>query len=152
MTATTPTILGLPLVWDDIQESDALPLESRRYTERLAELRGLAERRTATAARVGRLRKMVSLLEDVSLIQTTSQESLVTREGPVEAVLERMRVLLARVGDRLPGLPVPVATAESRLEGIAVDGGVGENAAATQGIRDVEEVLRQRAKALLDSF
>ncbi|CAK7271592.1 hypothetical protein SEPCBS57363_004701 [Sporothrix epigloea] len=149
---TTSAILGLPLIWDDLQESDALPLESRRYTERLTELRGLAERRTATAARVGRLREMVSLLEGVSLTQTTPQGSLVTREGPVEAGLERMRVLLARVGDRVPGLPKPVPTADSRLEVTVADGGVGENAAVTHDIRDVEEVVRQRVKALLGSF
>ncbi|CAK7268742.1 hypothetical protein SEPCBS119000_003218 [Sporothrix epigloea] len=146
---TTAAILILPSVWDDPQEREALPLEARRYTERLSELRALAERRAATAARVGRLRDMVSLLEGVSLPRAAPQGSLVTRDGPVEAGLERMRVLLARVGDRVPGLPNTTPTIETRPQD-SVDFDISGNATGMHNVRGVEEVMRQRVMALLD--
>ncbi|CAK7200873.1 hypothetical protein SEUCBS139899_003572 [Sporothrix eucalyptigena] len=131
---TTSAIFGLPSTWDDPRDASALPLEAHRYAKQLTELQALTEQRATTAARVRQLREMVSVLEGVSSARFPVQRSLVTRDGPVETELERMRVLLARVGDRVSSLPSLVAIYQDT---------------DADSIPDVEEVGRQRAQALL---
>ncbi|KAG7288640.1 hypothetical protein NEMBOFW57_004994 [Staphylotrichum longicolle] len=107
------------------------PLDAKRYAELAGELHALAARKTQAAARVARLRRMRALLEpfgggpappagsgesdhggdvdDGNLDKDGGgggggsgvQENLVTRNGEVEAELQRMRMLLARVGGRV---------------------------------------------------
>jgi hypothetical protein len=60
----------------------------------------LSTQKSEAAARMERLQRMKALLgpfEDVAAVQ----ENLVTRNGEVESELQRMRMLLARVGGRV---------------------------------------------------
>lgn len=60
--------------------------------------------------RVNKLRRMQKLLEPFSGTEEDAQpshiqENLVTRNGEIEKELERMRMLLARVGGRVTQIP-----------------------------------------------
>ncbi|SPN99505.1 uncharacterized protein DNG_02357 [Cephalotrichum gorgonifer] len=97
-------ISRLPPTWPSDRDTAAHPDESHRYTTQSARLAALSDERRARRARVQRLRRMRSLLrpfetslEDVAGVQ----ESLLTRGGPLEEQLERMRMLLARVAGRV---------------------------------------------------
>ncbi|PSR97054.1 kinetochore Sim4 complex subunit Fta4 [Coniella lustricola] len=109
-------IAALPPTWDSPAEASANPLEAKRYAELVAHLKGLSTRHRDAEARVRRLRQMTAVLEPFksSTEQTYSdygnssaqniQRNLVTRDGQVEKELERMRMLLARVGDKVARL------------------------------------------------
>lgn len=84
----------------------AKPMEARRYAELVGLLQSLAARKQEADARVARLRRMQGMLAPFQQPQGQEgprgvQENLVTRGGEVEKELERMRMLLARVGDRV---------------------------------------------------
>ncbi|OAA61876.1 hypothetical protein SPI_04735 [Niveomyces insectorum RCEF 264] len=146
-------IAALPPTWDDPRDADAWPLETQRYAELVATLQEGAAARTAAAQRVRKLRRMATLLAplasassgddenrdkaDDGNAKNTLQANLVTRNGPVERELERMRVLLARVGDRVAALPR--------------QGTTGADANASY-VEDVETVGRARVQALLEQF
>ncbi|KAL1891440.1 hypothetical protein Sste5346_007704 [Sporothrix stenoceras] len=151
---SSTAIFGLPSAWDDSQEADTLPLEARRYTEQVAQLQALAERRTETATRVRRLRGIASLLESISSEGVPAQRSLITRDGPVEGQLERMRLLLARVGHNVTNLPAPDTPLRTGLmNGTNMD--ANADTATTMDlddVKDVEDIGRQRAHALLGLF
>ncbi|CAK7234899.1 hypothetical protein SCUCBS95973_009089 [Sporothrix curviconia] len=83
---TTSAIVGLPTTWDDLQESDALPLEARRYAEQVSELRSLAERRTTITARTRQLQEVAMALENVASSDNPPQHSLVTRDAKKQAI------------------------------------------------------------------
>lgn len=74
------------------------------------------------------------------------QENLVTRDGEVERELERMRMLLARVGDK-------VARVRREREG---SGGDDEDDLFGEGgampVDEVEVVERRKVEALLNGF
>lgn len=97
---------------------------------------------------------MVSLLESISSESAPTQHSLITRDGPVEGQLERMRLLLARVGDRVATVPTPDAPVRTQPVNES-NRGIGANTAILMDmddIKDVEDVGRQRAQALLGLF
>lgn len=80
-----------------------------------------------------------------------------TRDGPVESELERMRLLLARVGDRVANLPAPDVSLKKgrRMNRPDMDVVVDVDASTAMGIDDIgdiEDVGRQRAQALLGLF
>jgi hypothetical protein len=112
--ADPAVISALPPAWESEMEAAAYPLEAERYIELADRLRGLAARRHELRARVERLRRMRALLAPFSGGGGDSsstgqpgggvQENLVTRGGEVEKELERMRILLARVGDKVARL------------------------------------------------
>lgn len=111
--ADAAVISSLPPAWESEREAAAYPPEAERYAELAGRLRGLAARRDDARARVERLRRMRALLApfsgggDVAEEDPSSggvQENLVTRGGEVEKELERMRVLLVRVGDKVARL------------------------------------------------
>ena len=77
--------------------------ETRRYGELVAALQAASARRNDATARVARLRRLRALLAGFADVGGL-QGNLVTRDGEVERELERMRVLLARVGDRVERL------------------------------------------------
>ena len=84
---------ALPDRWPGAEDPEAA-----RYAALAARLRELGAEVVEARARTARLRRVAGLLapfapEDV-------QANLVTRGGEVEVELERMRTLLARVGDR----------------------------------------------------
>lgn len=108
-------------------------MEVKRYVELAGRLKELVEQRQQARARVERLRRMKALLDPFRTEDAGAgvQENLVTRDGEIEKEMEKMRVLLARVGGRVGLLPVsaesvdllrednslivePVATGEKR--------------------------------------
>ncbi|KAK0752338.1 kinetochore Sim4 complex subunit Fta4 [Schizothecium vesticola] len=99
----TKTITALPPSWSTVSSSQAeeFPLEAARYIDAVAELQALDARREGARARVVRLQRMKGLLAPFEDAAETVQENLVTRNGEVEAEMQRMRMLLARVGGRV---------------------------------------------------
>jgi hypothetical protein len=106
-TADNEVIVALPPTWLTESEAEEHPLETKRYSELAARLLLLNDRRKEVLERVERLRRMDALLDPFrsdSLGQGV-QENLITREGEIERELQKMRVLLARVGGRVALLP-----------------------------------------------
>jgi len=98
-------IASLPPAWEGVssQQAESHPAEAQRYAELVSRLQELSSQREDAAARVSRLERMKALLEpfdDAAAVQ----ENLVTRNGEVETELQRMRMLLARVGGRVSQL------------------------------------------------
>ena len=147
--ADPAVIASLPLSWDD--DSDPT-VETQRYAALAGDLHALAERKQAAAARVARLRRMRALLEPFAASSSVSgdgdgegggesgngvQENLVTRNGEVEAELQRMRMLLARVGGRAGMLREQGGDRESSVGSLFSDRGEG----VVDERRKVEELL-----------
>ncbi|KAJ0119364.1 kinetochore protein [Diaporthe amygdali] len=144
-------VSSLPPDWESDREAAAYPLEAKRYAELAMRLRGLSARREEARARVERLRRMKARLapfsgagaaEDATSGQSGGvQENLVTRDGEVEKELERMRVLLVRVGDKV-----------ARLEEKEADDSdlFGEGDAMI--VDDVEVEERRKVDSLLDGL
>ncbi|KAL7815151.1 kinetochore Sim4 complex subunit Fta4 [Trichoderma gracile] len=107
-------IESLPAAWPSHKDVNAYPMEANRYTETVRQLADLSQRRKDLRQRVERFR---SLEKSIESFRTTDgvgvQENLVTRDGPVEKELERMRVLLARVVGRVSELPNAATTQHS---------------------------------------
>lgn len=78
--------------------------ERGRYEELVGRLKRLEGERKEVEGRVGRLRGLRKLLEPFEGAGECVQENLVGRNGEVEQELERMRMLLVRVGGRVVGL------------------------------------------------
>lgn len=109
--ADARVVSSLPPAWESAREAAAYPLEAERYAELSGRLRGLSARREEARARVEGLRRMRALLAPFGGPAGGGaepgggvQENLVTRDGEVEKELERMRVLLVRVGDKVARL------------------------------------------------
>ena len=143
--ADPAVIASLPLAWDDDSDPSA---ETQRYAALAGDLHALAERKQAAAARVARLRRMRALLEPFTASSLSGdggdagggvQENLVTRNGEVEAELQRMRMLLARVGGRAGMLREQGAGRESSVGSLFSERGEG-----------VDE--RRKVEELLDRF
>jgi len=86
------------------------------------------------------LRRMRTLLEPFDDAAGVVQENLVTRNGEVETELQRMRMLLARVGGRVSQL--------REREGAAANGRGGDE---MEGV-DVEAEERRKVGQLLEKF
>lgn len=75
-------------------------------------LTSLSARRDEALERVRRLRRIQSALAPLALDgqdENALQQNLVTRDGQLEQELDKMRMLLVRVGGRVAALPdVPV--------------------------------------------
>ncbi|KAK3685716.1 kinetochore Sim4 complex subunit Fta4 [Podospora appendiculata] len=157
-------IASLPPTWgtdsaEHEREASAYPLEARRYGELVGQLQGLAARKEEAAARVARLQRMQALLQPFTAVVESSgpgggesgggrsdagiQENLVTRNGEVEKELQRMRMLLARVGGRVSQLQ---EREDSRV-GEAATPATGES-----GGVDVELDERRKVGQLLEMF
>ncbi|KAK3900411.1 kinetochore Sim4 complex subunit Fta4 [Staphylotrichum tortipilum] len=159
---TDPAVLAtLPATWDS-DTPDPSSLEERRYAELAGELQVLAEQRRAAAERVTRLRRMRGVLEPFSSPTSTSapgdgataedvdgdvQENLVTRNGEVEAELQKMRMLLARVGGRVGRLKEGDGERESSVGSL-----FSERSGGGAGVEDVEMEERAKVGLLLERF
>jgi hypothetical protein len=137
----TAVISSLPPAWDGVssRQASAHPLEAKRYAELVARLQSLVSQRDDAAARVARLQRMRTLLEPFDDAAGVVQENLVTRNGEVETELQRMRMLLARVGGRVSQL--------REREGAATGRGGDE----MEGL-DVEAEERRKVGQLLEKF
>jgi hypothetical protein len=104
-TVDEQAIETLPATWPSDRDAEAYPLEATRYADTVRQLTELNQQRKDLRQRVERLR---SLQKTVASFQTKDgagvQENLVTRGGPVEKELEKMRFLLARVAGRVSEL------------------------------------------------
>jgi len=103
---TDPNMIkSLPTSWERIskRQAEAHPAEAQRYTELVVQVQELGARRDEVAERVSRLKRMCGLLEPFKEVEGV-QENLVTRNGEVETELQRMCMLLARVGGRVSQL------------------------------------------------
>ncbi|KXH59451.1 hypothetical protein CSAL01_03736 [Colletotrichum salicis] len=100
-------VRSLPLAWPAERDATTFPMEVKRYAELAGRLKALAEQRQQAKARVERLRRMKALLDPFRTEDAGAgvQENLVTRDGEIEKEMEKMRVLLARVGGRVGLLP-----------------------------------------------
>jgi hypothetical protein len=102
--ADPPTAAALPEAWPDAREAERRPPEAARYAELSERARDAAAAVAAARARVAALRAADAALAPFAGGGDAVQPNLVTRGGEVERELERMRVLLARVGDRVARL------------------------------------------------
>lgn len=158
--ADAGVISSLPPAWESEREAAAYPLEAERYAELAGRLRALAARRDETRARVERLRRMRALLapfgsttndgagagEDSSFGPSGGvQENLVTRDGEVEKELERMRMLLVRVGDKVARLKEKEAGRDDDDSDLFGDGDA-------MVVDDVEVEERRKVDGLLDGL
>ncbi|KAL5604251.1 hypothetical protein BROUX41_002231 [Berkeleyomyces rouxiae] len=152
---SSPTVItNLPPTWPQDAQSHAHPAESQRYAALTESLTQLDHERAAVLARVQRLRRIRASLvplqpitkrvrenssgkqqdaeeEEDEVLRNAVQENLVARNGAMEKEMERMRVLLARVGGRV-----------ARLEEGKPD----------DAVQDVEEAERRKVDALLDTL
>ncbi|PHH72897.1 hypothetical protein CDD80_4183 [Ophiocordyceps camponoti-rufipedis] len=121
---------SLPPTWPDEKQVRKHPIEAERYAQGVARLVELKEQRRELRERIEKLRRLQEIMAPLETQDggVGVQENLVTRNGPVEVELERMRLLLARVAGRVGELPargrgdgsVDVAELEGRRES-AVD-------------------------------
>lgn len=159
------TIATLPPEWWQQQEDDypnsAQPsMDAKRYAKRAADLQALSARRAEAEARVLRLRRMKALLAPFVVPPTNNdnnnnnneeegllQNNLVTRDGEVEKELERMRVLLVRVADKVARLRGGHKGEDGHDNDDELFGG-GE----AMIVDDVEVVERRKVQVLLDDM
>lgn len=152
-------ISSLPPAWESEREAAAYSHEAERFAELTGRLRGLAARRDEARTRVERLRRMRALLTPFNGGSTTAgeddsaagqsggvQENLVTRGGELEKELERMRVLLARVGDKVARLKEREAARDDEDD----DDLFGDGEAMI--VDDDLEVEERKVDVLLDGF
>ena len=149
---------SLPSQWDQDPEDPSAavlshPMEAKRYAELVAHLQDLAEQKQEASTRMARLKRIKTLLEpfgpggsqngnedDDKEVGYGVQENLVTRNGEVEAELQRMRVLLARVGGRVSRLK------EQQQQGLPLEAGNDTTD------MDVAFDERQKVNQLLERF
>lgn len=158
--ADAGVISSLPPAWESERQAAAFPLEAERYAELAGRLRGLAARRDEARARVERLRRMRALLAPFDSNGTDGaggdegssfaplggvQENLVTRDGEVEKELERMRMLLVRVGDKVARLKGKEAGRDDDDSDLFGDGDA-------MVVDDVEVEERRKVDGLLDGL
>ncbi|KAK7409317.1 hypothetical protein QQX98_008496 [Neonectria punicea] len=101
------TIEGLPETWVSEKETNNYPMEAKLYSDAVRRLSELDEQRRQLRDRVAKLNRLKSVVQPLQTAESGAgvQENLLTRGGPVEKELERMRFLLARVGGRVNALP-----------------------------------------------
>ncbi|KAK1774149.1 kinetochore Sim4 complex subunit Fta4 [Copromyces sp. CBS 386.78] len=169
----------MPDTWGVVngKEAEDYPMEARRFEElvgRLKELDGLKQKVLERVARLRRIRGLVEGFEDSDADFNSKdarqegevgggggerggrgikavQENLVTKNGEMEAELQRMRVLLARVGGRVEKLDKERAEKEKERE--RGSSGSGRRKRAREG-EDEEGGGDERKKVdkLLESF
>lgn len=150
-------ITSLPPAWESEREATAQPLEAKRYAELVERLQELSTRKEEAEVRVKRLRKIAAQLKpfnvgdgaDASPTADGSsfaavnavQQNLVQRDGELEKELERMRMLLVRVGDKV----VRLKERES-----ADDDLFGDSDVDAMVVDDVEIGEQRKVEALLE--
>ncbi|KAF7537174.1 hypothetical protein G7Z17_g12907 [Cylindrodendrum hubeiense] len=101
------TIEALPETWISEKDINDYPMEAKLYADAVRRLSELDEQRKQLRDQVARLNRLKSVVQPLQTGESGAgiQENLLTRNGPVEKELERMRFLLARVGGRVNALP-----------------------------------------------
>ncbi|KAL9121059.1 MAG: hypothetical protein Q9187_002387 [Circinaria calcarea] len=113
-------IASLPDEWpQDISQEDSQLeafAESARYKKLHARLTALAEKRQAQERKSAQYKQFQHLLEPFKDPLVNIQPNLVTEDGELQRELEKMKVLMARVSEKVSGLPDP-----RRVEGEEVE-------------------------------
>lgn len=136
--AADDAIESLPPSWPTERDITSNPAEAERYEEIVLRLSQLSERRRGLRQRVEKLRRVKAAVEPLRESDTDDsgiQDNLVTRDGPVEKELERMRALLARVTGRVADLPV--------------DDGAAAAAGTTIDLADITKAKKRNVDAFL---
>jgi hypothetical protein len=81
-------------------------MEVKRYADAVSRLTELNDQRKQLREQVARLKHLQTIAKPLQTADNGVgiQENLLTRNGPVEKELEKMRFLLARVGGRVHAL------------------------------------------------
>lgn len=132
----------LPQAWTSDRDTTTYPMEAKRYADTVQQLTTLNEQRKQLRQRVERLRRLQTTIEP---LKTTDgghgiQENLLTRNGPVEKELEKMRFLLLRVAGRVDELPKATTT--------TTDGG-GQAATGEIDLRTLTDARKRNIEEFL---
>ncbi|KAF5120850.1 Inner kinetochore subunit fta4 [Metarhizium anisopliae] len=104
--AADDAIEELPSSWPIESDLGRYQEKAKQYEGIVLRLRQLSEERKEMRLRMEKLRRIRDAVQPLSATDESNiQDNLVTRNGPVEKELERMRVLLARVTSRVANLP-----------------------------------------------
>ncbi|KAF4969238.1 hypothetical protein FSARC_3491 [Fusarium sarcochroum] len=131
-------VQALPASWHSEKDVGDHPMEAKRYADAVRQLSDLNEQRKQLREQVARLKRLQSVVEP---LQTTDngvgiQENLLTRNGPVEKELERMRFLLARVGGRVHALPDEAPNGDSKEVNLSETSAQGRKRRVDQFLAD----------------
>jgi Kinetochore complex Fta4 of Sim4 subunit, or CENP-50 len=97
-------IEALPEEWPLSASTQETSNLDEQYAAKVARLQELSTRLQASQARRAQLQQLRSLLEPFESPAENVQPHLVTRDGELQKELDRMRILMARVGGRVVGL------------------------------------------------
>lgn len=78
--------------------------QTRRYKQLQARLSALNEQRQAQQKKLAQYKHLQSLLEPFRNPQENIQPNLVTKDGELSKELDRMKLLMARMGEKVKGL------------------------------------------------
>ncbi|KAI4126824.1 MAG: hypothetical protein LQ347_004824 [Umbilicaria vellea] len=106
--SSSDVISTLPDEWPQDGEEDESGLEkfadSNRYKQLQARLSALNEQRQAQQKKLAQYKHLQSLLEPFRNPQENIQPNLVTKDGELSKELDRMKLLMARMGEKVKGL------------------------------------------------
>ena len=131
-------IESLPPTWPSDKDVNDYPTEAKRYTDAVTRLSELNEQRKQLKEQVARLNRLKSVVEPLQTSDNGAgiQENLLTRNGPVEKELERMRFLLARVGGRVHALPDEASNGSAKEINLSEVGAQGRKRRVDQFLAD----------------
>ncbi|CAJ0540741.1 Ff.00g077020.m01.CDS01 [Fusarium sp. VM40] len=131
-------IESLPSSWYLEKDVSDHPMETKRYADAVHQLSELNDQRKQLRQQVARLKRLQSLVEPLQTADNGVgiQENLLTRNGPVEKELEKMRFLLARVGGRVHALPDEAPNGASKDVALAETGARGQKRRVDQFLAD----------------
>ncbi|PNP75118.1 hypothetical protein FNYG_11606 [Fusarium nygamai] len=131
-------IEALPASWHLEKDINDHPMETKRYADAVQQLTELNDQRKHLREQVARLKRLQSIVEPLQTDENGAgiQENLLTRNGPVEKELERMRILLARVGGRVLSLPEDAPNGEAKEVNLTEIGAQGRKRRVDQFLAD----------------
>ncbi|KAM0300340.1 hypothetical protein HYE67_010465 [Fusarium culmorum] len=131
-------IEALPASWHIEKDVNDHPEEVKRYAEAVARLTELNDQRKQLREQVARLKHLKTIVEPLQMTDDGAgiQENLLTRNGPVEKELEKMRFLLARVGGRVHALPEQASNDVSKEISLFETGSQGRKRRVDQFLAD----------------
>ncbi|MCJ1410259.1 hypothetical protein MMC19_004344 [Ptychographa xylographoides] len=102
------TILSVPEQWEDEADQDEGGLErfaeNTRYKQLQARLVVLAEKRAERTKKLEQMKHLRRLLGPFAHAPENVQPNLVTRDGELGTELEKMKILVARLAEKMGGL------------------------------------------------
>ncbi|KAF4414801.1 Kinetochore fta4 [Fusarium acutatum] len=128
----------LPASWHLEKDINTHPMETKRYADAVQQLTELNDQRKQLREQVSRLKRLQSIVEPLQTNENGAgiQENLLTRNGPVEKELERMRILLARVGGRVLSLPEDAPNGKAKEVSLTEMGAQGRKRRVDQFLAD----------------